>query len=62
MTDFLNKEEITPQSDTKLHTIPMRLGIVSIIMLPLSIFFFYDRAALFGYAFYFGAIILCIFG
>ena len=62
MTDLLNKNELTPQTETKLHTIPMRTGIVSIIMFPLSIFFFYDRAALFGYAFYFGAIILGIFG
>ncbi len=61
MNDILPEDELnTPKSDYE--NVSLKMGIVSLIMIPLSFYFFYDRVFLFGYAFLFGSPILALFG
>ena len=62
MEDYINEDEIAAQNKSDLHVVPMRMCVAALIMMPMAFYFFYDRVALFGYAFYFGALILSIFG
>jgi hypothetical protein len=61
MNDKIPEDELsTPKSDY--DNVSLKMGIASIIMVPLAIYFFYDRVAIFGFAFLFGSPILAIFG
>lgn len=61
MNDTIPEEELrTPKSDYE--NVSLKMGIVSILMIPLSMYFFYDEVVLFGMAFLIGSPILAIFG
>lgn len=61
MNDILPEEQFTtPKSDYDNSS--LKMGIVSLLMVPTAIYFFYLQAELFGMAFLFGAPILAIFG
>lgn len=62
MEDKIDIEELSEQNKTPYDAVPLRLGIAALVSLPLSYFFFQDGVALFGYAFFFGALIFAIIG
>jgi hypothetical protein len=61
MQDYLDNEDISPTKQA-IHGTPLKMGIVAIIMIPLSFYFFYDRVYLFAYSFFIGSPLLAIFG
>ena len=62
MEDKIDIEKLAEQNKTLYDAVPLRLGIAAILSLPISYFCFKDGVVLFGYAFFFGALIFSIIG